>query len=199
MSGPPPSGNPGQNEWRFAGDDVTPAEPSVHRPLSSGDLASVWEMDEFFEALGPVMRLPPKEDEPPAPIAARGGRQPRFLVMLAVAMMLGAAAWGLFQALVSRSERLPAELVGKWRTTSRAYAGRMFEITGDTLRLQLGADSVVSHPIVGVHSKKQDGVTWYAITYGAGADLSDIALGLDPDSTIHIVHQPAVSWRKAGR
>jgi hypothetical protein len=185
--------------WRFAGDEVSPEQPVAHRPLSSGDLANSWGLDEFFEALGPVMRLPPKEDEAPVAAPSKKSRKPQFLVTLALIMLLGATGWSLIQMVMSRSERLPLAFTGKWTTANHAYADRMFEITGDTFRLQLATDSIASYPIIGVHSREQDGVRWYTIAYGTRADRSEIVLGLDPDSTMHIAHQPAIAWRKVTR
>lgn len=194
---------PDHSAWQRAADDLTP-EPPVHRPLASGDLATSWELDEFFEALGPVMRLPPKEDTKRAEPVKATEKKPkradrsRKLVLTAVLLLTLAAFQAPIVRAISRDRPVPDDFIGTWETTSRRYADRGFTITSDTLRLRLGLRRVAVYPISGVRITETGDSVVYAVRYKDGTATLEMDLRMDIDSTLRLANLPGVFWRKAG-
>jgi len=191
-----------RNDWQRAGDEII-APPAPHRSLASGDLANPMELDEFFEALGPVMRLAPKEEEP-KPVETRAevakrDRRPRALVAAAVLLLLGAAFQAPLLRLLSRDISVPDEVLGTWSSSSPRYADRGFAITVDTLRLQLGPGRSKSYPITGVRRASATDSARFTITYRDGPSLLEMPLRVDEEAHLHLANLPAVSWQRDGR
>lgn len=173
-----------------------------YRPLGSGELADSWELGEFFEALGPVMRLPPKQNEAAAAgSSALGGttrRRPAILVMAAMALVAGAAgAPPLMQAMRS-SLAPPKGLHGIWTTPAQRYAGRSFEVSDTSLRLGVGGQDA-TYPIADVRRRDSSNAAIYTIRYRDGESTLEFALAIGPDSVGHIRNLPSVGWRKVER
>jgi hypothetical protein len=173
-----------------------------YRPLGSGELADSWELGEFLEALGPVMRLPPKENE----VSAAGSfvlggttrRRATILVMAAMAIVAGAAgAPPLMQAMRS-SLPPPSGLHGKWTTPAERYAGRSFEVLETSLRLGVGGQEA-TYPIADVRRRDSSNAAIYTIRYRDGESTLEFALAIGPDSVAHIRNLPSVGWRKVQR
>jgi hypothetical protein len=169
-----------------------------YRPLASGELADTWDLGDFFEALGPVMRLPPKDsDEAPAkPRAAANPRRTSLLVALAVMLVLGAGAAGPLWRALHPSIPVPEGLIGTWSTTVGRYAGRSFELSPTTLHLDLGGQSAV-YPIAEVRSREIEKTVVYIIRYRHEQDVLELGLMVDADSAVRLRNLPEVDWRKA--
>jgi hypothetical protein len=192
-----------QTDWQRSGDELNAPTPPTHRSLASGDLDSAWELDEFFQALGPVMRLPPKEKEPkPAERRAKvptGRRRPRVLILTAVTLLMVGAFQAPLVGLLTRDGPVPDEFLGTWETSSQRYAERGFTITSDSLRLHLGPRGVASYPITGVRAKRTADSVLYTFHYRDGSSTLEMGLRMDPDSALRLGNLPAVLWRKVSR
>jgi hypothetical protein len=185
---------------REQGDRQRTGESSGHRPLSSGDLTSSWALDEFFESLGTVMRLPPKpKDAAPesrqAAIAV-GGRRARLLMTAAVGLLALVAFQGPLRHLLAREARVPAAWFGTWRTDAPRYADRAFVISEDTIRLQLGPGVLQSFPILGGRWAGEAGARNFIIQYQDASGPLELALHENPDSSLSLASLPTVSWRR---
>jgi len=195
--------DPGQNDRQRAGDELNAPPSANHRSLASGDLASTWALDEFFEALGPVMRLPPKQKEP-RPVekraeVAKGGRRPGVLISAAVTLLVVAAFQAPLLRLLSRDIPVPDEFLGSWSSASPRYLDRGFAITGDTLRLQLGPGKIASYPITGVRRVGTPDSARFTIRYRDGSSAQEMGLRMDQGVGLRLVNLPTVVWRKEGR
>lgn len=178
-------------------------EATDYRPLASGELADAWELGEFFEALGPVMRLAPKDAEPAAATpraGSRGGarRRTALLVGLAVALVAGAAGIPALLSALQPDEPVPAGLHGRWVTTSERYADRSFELSETTLRLGL-AQRDMAYPIVGVRRRDSAGATLYAIRYRDAENVLELGVVIGADSVSRLRNLADVSWTKVPR
>lgn len=183
-----------QDDWRRTG------ESPEHRPLSSGDLTNSWALDEFFESLGTVMRLPPKaKDAAPesrqAAIAV-GGRRARLLTTAALGLLALVALQGPLRHLLARETRVPAAWFGTWHTDAPRYADRAFVITEDTVRLQLGPGVTQSFPILGGRWAGEVGARNFIIKYQDASGILELALHENPDSSLSLASLPTVSWRR---
>jgi hypothetical protein len=176
--------------------------PKDYRPLSSGELSDSWHLGEFLEALGPVMRLPPKEsDEPPAKAAARkaaSNRRAGWLVVSATALIVAAAAAGPIWRALSPTIPMPEGLVGTWATTVGRYAGRTFVLSPTTLELSQG-DRSAAYPIVEVRRGRAPRGVEYSVRYRDGESLLVFAIVIDRDSVVQLRNLPQVDWTKLGR
>ncbi len=192
-----------QSDWQRSGDEVSPPPPPAHRSLASGELDNAWELDEFFQALGPVMRLPPKDKDPgPADRRAKvdtGPRRSRTLIFAAVSLLMAAAFQAPLLRLLTRDGPVPDEFLGAWETSSPRYAQRGFAITGDSLQLHLGARGLASYPITGVRTKRTADATLYVLHYKDGSSPLELGLRMDSDSTLRLANLPSVLWRKEHR
>jgi hypothetical protein len=194
--------DPDHNDWQRAGDELS-AGPVIHRPLASGELANTWALPDFFEALGPVMRLPPKEKEP-EPVkmraeVAKRDRRPRVLIFAAVLLLVMAAVQAPLLRLLSRNIPVPDEVLGTWSSASQRYADRGFAITVDTLLLQLGPGKSASYPITEVRRIGSTDSARFTIRYRDGSSLLEMELRVDEDAGLQLANLPTVIWRKDGR
>ncbi len=194
--------DPNQNDWQRAGDELS-APPAPHKSLASGDLASAMELDQFFQALGTVMRLAPKEEEP-KPVEARAEvakreRRPQALLVVAVLLLLAAAFQAPLLRLLSKDIPVPDEVLGSWSSASPRYADRGFAITVDTLRLQLGPGKSAAYPITGVRRAGTADSARFTISYRDGSSLLEMALRVDEEAGLRLANLPAVAWRRDGR
>jgi hypothetical protein len=184
-------------------------DPSVSSPpsqgLGSGDLAHALELDEFFQALGPVMRLSPKDEEEPKkkPVAEAtgkaGSKRRKALVLAALLLLTGAAFQAPLTGLLTRDGPVPDEFLGNWETVSRRYADRGFAITSDTLRIRLGPSGIASYPITGFRATRTADSVLYTIHYQDGSALMELGLRVEADSTLRLAHLPGVFWQKESR
>lgn len=172
-----------------------------YRSLASGELADAWDLGEFFEALGPVMRLPPKDASTPEPrrllAGPAPGRRTVALVWVAIALVAVAASAPLVQTLRA-GEPVPPGLRGVWTTTAERYAGRSFELSETSLRLGLGALEA-TYPIGGMRSRDSSTAAIYTIQYRDGESPLEFAVAIGPDSVARIRNMPDVGWRKMVR
>jgi hypothetical protein len=173
-----------------------------YRSLKSGELADAMKLDHFFEALGPVMRLPPKDDEDPEPRAVRragsSGRRTAALAGIALTLVTIAAGAPAILRALQTTESVPPGLHGSWSTVARRYAGRSFDVSDSTLRLGLGGRDV-TYPIAGVASRDSADAAIYTIRYRDGETELEFALAIGPDSVAMIRNLPDVGWRKVVR
>jgi hypothetical protein len=183
-------------------DEISPDSAPSHRALASGELATAWQLDEFFHALGPVLRLPPKS----TPVAgdhevvAKGvgsTHRPVKLVVAALALLAAAAGRESITRLLTRDLPVPEAFYGTWETGAEKYAGRGFTMSADTLRLEQGAGRVASYPIAGVRRNAAADTVWYTVRYRDGASLLEMGLRLETDSTLRLVNLPSVLWSRA--
>ena len=171
-----------------------------YRSLGSGELADALELKEFFEGLGPVMRLPPKDEAPSRPASVAGGMSRRTILMVAGALALVALATvgPLALQAIQGSEPMPPGLVGTWQTSMPRYADRSFELSPTTLRLGLGAGTE-TYPISMVSSRDSSTSPIYTIDYLNGDTPLEFALTVHADSVAAIRNVPGVAWRKVVR
>ncbi len=191
-----------ENGWQRAGDEIT-APPAPHRSLASGDLANAMKLDEFFDGLGTVMRLSPKEEEP-KPVETRAeiekrDRRPRALISAAVVLLLIAAFQAPLLRLLSKDSPVPDEVLGTWSSASPRYADRGFAITVDSLRLQLGPGKSATYPISGVRRAGSADSARFMISYRDGPSLLEMALRADGEGRLRLANLPAVTWQRDGR
>lgn len=171
--------------------------PRKYRPLGSGELTDSWELGEFFEALGPVMRLPPKEPEGRAgriasrPTARRAGA----LVLLAIALVLGAVGAVPLRRALQPSLPVPAGLIGTWGAAAEPYAGRSFELSGTMIDLRLGSGSEI-YPIVELHRRDSANAQAYTLRYRDGESTLEFGFAIGPDSVVRLRNLPRIEWRK---
>jgi hypothetical protein len=173
-----------------------------YRPLGSGELADPWQLGDFFEALGPVMRLPAKDDDMAGDPVSRGrrraARNKRAALLAGTALvLLAAVALGpaVLRAL-RLQEAVPASLYGRWVAGPGRYAGRSFELTGTTLRLGLGVRESV-HPITGVKHRDSSGTAMYTIRYRDAESVLEFGLAVVSDSVALVRNVANVAWVKA--
>lgn len=175
---------------------------SGHRPLASGELSTAWELGEFFEALGPVMRLPPKDDEHSAAPArstktAPAKRRPYMLTIVAVVVLATAAFQGPLMRALFQDTAVPDEFLGRWETTAPRYADRGFTLTRDTLLLRLGSHGRASYPVSGVRVTESGDSVLYTVHYKDGSATLEMGLRMEADSTLRLANLPGVFWKKA--
>lgn len=196
--------NPGETDRRRAGDEPSAEPAPAHRALASGELATAWELDEFFQALGPVLRLPPKEAEP-KPVKekqaaiAKSVRRRRLLIRAAATVLTIAVFQAPLLRLLTPDLPVPDEFLGAWRTSSPQYADRGFALTGDTLRLQLGPGRTASYPITGVRRLGTADSASFMIAYLDDSSPLEMGLRMDEDVGVRLVNLPGIVWHKEGR
>jgi hypothetical protein len=178
----------------------SPAEP--YRSLASGELSSSWELGEFFQALGPLMQLPPrgKGRKGVGPSALGPKSPPRRGILVAAVLLLAAV---MLQAplllMLNHEEAVREEVLGAWRTRDPRYAERGFVITRDSLCLIQGAATSSSYPVTGMRSTRAADSVVYIIHYRDGGLPLELGLHVAPDSTVLVANLPGVVWRKEGR
>jgi hypothetical protein len=161
-------------------------------------LSDSWDLGEFFEALGPVMRLPPKEeeeDEARMP-SARSARRTRWLVVLALVLVLGVAGAGPLWRALRPSLPVPAGLIGTWTASADRYAGRSFELSATTLDLRPGGQPAV-YPIVELRRRDSSSAHAYTLRYQDGSSTLEFGFAIGPDSLVRLRNLPGVEWKKA--
>jgi hypothetical protein len=192
--------DPGLNEGEPRGDGPGESVTGSYRSLASGDLKSPWQLGEFFDALGSVMRLPPKAPRPTAvekPVApATARRRSRLLIPVAVGLLAIAVLQRPLLRLISSDLPVPEELLGNWITDSPRYADRGFVITRDSLRLQLGPQLSATYPITRVRRAGTADSTRYTISYRQGDTEVEMGLSVDPDVGLRVANLPSVTWRR---
>lgn len=192
--------DPGLNDGEPQGDGPSESVTGGYRSLASGDLKSTWQLGEFFDALGSVMRLPPKLQHravaavPVAPAAT--GRRSRFLIPVAAGLLAIAVLQRPLLRLLSSDVPVPEGLLGSWTTDSPRYADRGFFITSDSLRLQLGPQLSATYPITRVRRSGPADSAGYTITYRQGDTEVEMGLRVDPEAGLRIANLPAVAWRR---
>lgn len=177
-------------------------QPKEYRPLGSGELADAWELGEFLGALGPVMRLPPKEDDRPVPTprlrAAASGRRAVRLVALAIGLMGAAAGAGPLWRALHPSLPMPQGLLGVWSTNDATHRDRTFELSAVQLRLGLGARDA-TYPITAIRRRDSADAAVYVLEYRDEETALEFALAIGPDSVVKLRNLPAVSWSRKVR
>jgi hypothetical protein len=191
----------GASGWQRAGDEISPDPAPGHRALASGELSTAWELDEFFQALGTVLRLPPKSTGPAGehevvPKGARSPRRPMKLVLAALGLLALAAGHEPLLRLLTHDRRVPDAFYGRWETRAEKYAGRGFIMSGDSLRLEQGAGRMAVYPIDGVLRNAVADTVWYTVRYRDGASLLEMGLRLETDSTLRLANLPSVLWSR---
>jgi hypothetical protein len=193
-------GDPMTDGQRFPSADLsTGASPDRHRALGSGELAAAWQLDEFFLALGPVMRLPPKDadtSDPRLQSAASPRRRPMVLTAVAVALAVAATGPSLLSGAFEHTQQVPSGLHGRWKTAAERYADRSFEFSADSLRLGVGGHDA-TYPIARVRHRDSSDAVVYTIEYRDGQSELEFALAIGPDSVAQIRNLPGLGWRRA--
>jgi hypothetical protein len=160
--------------------------------MVEGQLVHSREFVEFMAELGPMMR---SAEPAKGPGASRSSR----LVLAAVLVLLLAVARDPLWSWWSAYGSVPRELLGGWSTSSPRFADRGFEVTPDTLRLQLGGGETVAYRIVGVHRGGNPEESVFTFRYRDEEQDLKMGLRIGRDSTVYLVNVPNVPWRKERR
>jgi hypothetical protein len=183
---------------KYSSASPTPAGKDDYRPLGSGELHDTWDLGDFFKALGPVMRLPPKESEARVPARAKVWAQRRRSVVLAglaIALTGGAVGGPTLLRAFRPSGTVTARLQGIWVASAQRYAGRSFELSATTLALGIG-DRKISYPIIDITRRDSSGVEVYAVQYSDSDGPLEFVVAIGSDSVARIRNLPEVEWRK---
>lgn len=170
-----------------------------YRSLKDGDLANPLSLGEFFEGLGGLMQLPPKNSKEPAP-----PRPPRrvtrlLLPMLAVGCALGLTA--LRPLLTPERGELPYGLTGHWATIATNYSDRGLEFLSDRIVFQAGPGpgDRTEHTITRVRTRQVGDTTLITLSYldaGAPYELS-LKYASTPERGLRFTNQDHLVWRPA--
>lgn len=180
--------------------DVSEKEGN-YRSLGSGELADSMDLGEFFQALGPVMRLPPKDDESARRRSwgwtGEARRRSVTLAGAAAALIAGTVAGPSLLRALGSDVPLPIGLHGRWITTSERYAGRAFHLSEATLRLGRGPEGFAAYEITGVRQRDSSAGKLYTIRYRDGESDLEFPIFVGADSVIHVRNLGDVPWTKA--
>jgi hypothetical protein len=192
--------DPGLDDGEPQGDGQSESVTGSYRSLASGDLKNTWQLGEFFDALGSVMRLPPKAPRSAAAatpvVSARAAHRSRFLIPAAVALLAIAVLQRPLLHLLSPDVPVPEGLLGSWITDAPRYADRGFVITSDSLRLQLGPQLSATYPITRVRRAGTADSARYTISYRQGDTEVEMGLSVDPELGLRVANLPSVTWRR---
>jgi hypothetical protein len=94
---------------------------------------------------------------------------------------------------------MPDELLGTWRTTAPAYAGRLLHLSSTTVAFGADDGAEATHPIRRVMHVREHDRLLYTITYTDPLDQA-ISLYYDPagGGTITLKNQRTVQWKREG-
>jgi hypothetical protein len=166
------------------------------------------ELSQFFRVLaarlandqGEAPRIPPPK---PRGKKSRSKRSlaPRYLVWLLIAAALaGSTRLGTG---LRRSDPLPTDLLGIWRTSSAGYEGRSFEIRPGSFTLIAGAggSDSTTYTISRVEAAPVPNGTTFVLYYQTDRSPSDIRFSYlpGPPSSLHFNHQPGIDWAHASK
>lgn len=193
---------------------TTPLPPSQsgkspsYQAVSDGDLRQAIDSRSFFMGLGLVMRLPKKRRV----VATATGEasevgvatRTNWLLILAVLATIITGASVLISAVwPERSDPLPPSVIGTWRTLTPKFKNRGFEIREGRILLRRGSEEadILSFPIQRVRVAPLGPSTEVRISYEENGEAQTLDLLLHEfagATTVEIVNQPDVVWRRDG-
>lgn len=186
---------------KYAEDDSDATRHSKgYRSLRSGELADAMELGEFFQALGPVLRLPMNDGK--SEVAARKRsvaakrRRTGVLACVAVALLAGAALAPALLRALQPEEPVPAGLHGLWVARAPRYAGRTFDLSDSTLRLGVRGHEA-SYVVVDARRRDSADATLYTIRYRDDDAMLELGVIVGPDSVVHLRNLADVAWTRA--
>lgn len=171
------------------------------RSLADGSLAESVPLHDFLAGLGPLMRLPPRDEQ-----SGPGIKEPeeprtrnRFAPVLAVMFAVVAASAGGWLIVHGSGDVLPPEVLGSWKTDDPRYAGREFRLGPAMLTLQTGPglEDIMRYPIREVEARIVADTTRYLVRYNA--DGVDAEFGFSHVRTtdqIVFEHQSELRWHR---
>ncbi|HXI20408.1 MAG TPA: hypothetical protein VNH46_04955, partial [Gemmatimonadales bacterium] len=166
-------------------DSQAPPAGEKHRSIADGQLSDAWSLKDYFRSLNSVMRLPAKSrwrirkaEVEAAKAAARwklpafkGVRLPRPVVLGSFAMLAVVLVIRPLMLSASRSsgDRLIPAL-GVWQAKAGKYAGRMFEVTRNSVAFYTSSTSpdYTWHRIEDVQVRATSDSTLYTVIYEVG-------------------------------
>jgi len=203
-----PFRTPGTSAPRPADD----AESQKHRSVADGNLTDPWTLTDFFRSLNSVMRLPTRARRKQTDEGTAAGgfslqnlRLPRWVMVggfaAAVVVLVGRPLVAFaFQ------EEAGADLtrvLGIWKATEGRYAGRLFEVTPETLTFHTGAASSEKtiHRITRARVQEAGDSTLFLVSYDQEGKTAEFSFYLvpRPKPVIHFKNQQGVTWAKTSQ
>lgn len=192
---------------------TTPLPPSQsgksasYQAVTDGDLRQAIDSRSFFMGLGLVMRLPKKRRVVAAPGEAVDGSvttRTNWVIVLAVLATMMTGIGVLISAVwPEHSDALPPSVMGTWRTQTPKFQDRGFEIREGRIVLRRGSEEadLLSFPIQRVRVAPLGPSTEVRIFYEENGEPQTLDLLLHEfagATTVEIVNQPDVVWRRDG-
>ncbi len=195
-----------------------PARPTdqgpEYRSIVDGELATTWSLEDYFGSLNTVMRLPPKVRRKVEKAAQNtpGGVQVLAVLdrvripsgLLVAAFLLGVVVL-VIKPLVLGASGGGADLTpvyGSWEAGKGKYAGRMFEISEQSIGFKTSAESpdYTRHAIESVRGRQVADSTLYTVTYKQDNKTAEFTFWFYGGGSplIRFKNQHEVIWRKAG-
>jgi hypothetical protein len=111
-------------------------------------------------------------------------------------MLVSVNLYGLLR--LTRSDVIPAEVLGTWTTSAPNYADRAFEIRSDTLVLHIGASDSTVHEIRHVDIDDLDGPLLLELEYAEDSGSNNFSFYFDPadGGVITFKNQRSMKWRR---
>lgn len=118
---------------------------------------------------------------------------------MAVCLAVVAVSMGVLGCESEEEMVLPEGLIGTWKTTAPAYAGRSLRVTRATVAFGAVDGIEPSHLIQRVTSVREHDAVLYTITYAGPVDET-VSFYYDPagGGTITLKNQRQFQWKKEG-
>lgn len=120
--------------------------------------------------------------------------------------MIRLLKWGVVIALAllvyvhfkPRHVRMPAELVGTWKTTNSQYADRSLDIGQESITFGTGPGTETTGFVDNIETLPEGGKTLYTISYSSDGMPQTISLYYAPaeGETIRLQNQEQIIWKK---
>ena len=97
---------------------------------------------------------------------------------------------------------MPDSLIGVWKTKTRKYRDRSFELQPDKVIFETGEENSDTNIVIGIESREQDGRLLYDIGYLSPDGLEHtFSFYYEPMAgrVIALKNQSAIVWRKERR
>jgi hypothetical protein len=114
--------------------------------------------------------------------------------------------WGIAIALAllvyvhfkPRHVRMPAELVGTWKSTNSLYADRSLDIGQESITFGTGLGTETTGFVDDIETLPEDGKTLYTISYSSDGMPGKISVYYAPaeGETLRLLNQEQVVWKK---
>lgn len=124
----------------------------------------------------------------------------RTLNQLAVGILLSCGLYAC--AGNATTVPLPAVLIGRWETTTPAYADRYFELTSTNIIIGTGAGTYERSTITTVRQTVDDTGVLYTVQYvNQSGNTNSVTFYFDghEGGAIRLRNQRDIVWRKVGR